>query len=209
MKIRVLLVLLLIFSQSIRAQQRSMNAAEIKVFKETTVAEAKKIKTLTTDFVQYKHMSFLDKEIVSEGKMSLKTPGKLLWQYDKPFVYSIVFKDNKVYVNDQGKKNKIDLGNNKKFEKINALIMGSVSGNMFDESAFVITYFKDKNQDIAKLKPKLKEVNKYIKEIVLYFSSDQSTVSEVKLIEPSDDYTRIIFKNKKTNTALDDTIFNN
>lgn len=209
MKISILVVVFVAYCQGIFAQEKSMTASEMKTFKETTVAEAKKIKTLTTDFTQYKHMSFLDKDIVSEGKMSLKTPGKLLWQYDKPFVYSIVFKDNKVFINDQGKKNKVDLGNNKKFEKINALIMGSVSGNMFDETAFVITYFKDNNRDIAKLQPKIKEVNKYIKEIVLYFNNNQITVSEVKLIEPSNDYTRIVFKNKKINTALNDAIFNN
>lgn len=209
MKISILLVVFVAYCHGIFAQEKSMTASEVKNFKETTVAEAKKIKTLTTDFTQYKHMSFLDKDIVSDGKMSLKTPGKLLWQYDTPFVYSIVFKDNKVFINDQGKKNKVDLGNNKKFEKINALIMGSVSGNMFDETAFVITYFKDNNRDIAKLQPKIKEVNKYIKEIVLYFNNNQSTVSEVKLIEPSNDYTLIVFKNKKINTALNDAIFNN
>lgn len=209
MKTRLIALLLVIMAQTLSAQERSMTAGEVKNFKATTVVEAKKVKTLITDFVQYKHMSFLDKDIVSEGKMHLKTPAKLSWQYDKPFVYSIVFKDNKIHVNDQGKKNKIDLGNNKKFEKINGIIMGSVSGNMFDESAFVITYFKDKGKDIARLQPKLKEINKYIKEIVLYFDNNQSTVSEVKLVEPSDDYTRIVFKNKKINTAVDDAIFNN
>jgi outer membrane lipoprotein carrier protein len=48
-----------------------------------------------------------------------------------------------------------------------------------------------------------------IKQIDLYFPLKDITVSEVKLIESSGDYTKIIFKNKVINTKIDDSVFTN
>jgi len=95
------------------------------------------------------------------------------------------------------------------FEKINKLIVGSVSGNMFDDNEFTITYFKTKDYNIAKLFPKTATIKKYIKEVNLFFAENESTVSQVKLIEPSGDYTKIVFKNKQVNAKIDDSAFTN
>lgn len=207
-KILTLVVIALVAATSI-AQERKMTQAEITAFKSDVIAKTKEIKSLSTDFTQYKHMSFMSKEIESKGEMLLQVPNNLLWKYTSPYVYSIAFKDNKISINDQGKKNKIDIGNNKKFAKINTLIVGSISGNMFDDKEFKITYFINNKRNIAKLVPSSKEITQYISQIVLYFDDNQSTVSEVKLVEPSEDYTRIVFKNKKLNIKLNDSSFNN
>lgn len=207
-KILTLVVIALVAATSI-AQERKMTQAEITAFKSDVIAKTKEIKSLSTDFTQYKHMSFMSKEIESKGEMLLQVPNNLLWKYTSPYVYSIAFKDNKISINDQGKKNKIDIGNNKKFAKINTLIVGSISGNMFDDKEFKITYFINNKRNIAKLVPSSKEITQYISQIVLYFDENQSTVSEVKLVEPSEDYTRIVFKNKKLNIKLNDSSFNN
>lgn len=99
-------------------------------------------------------MDFLSKDIETSGKMNFKTPNMLQWQYVKPYQYSIIFKNNKIFINDAGKKNNIDKGNSKMFDKLNKLIVGSVNGNMFDENEFTISYFKTKDFNITKLLPK-------------------------------------------------------
>jgi outer membrane lipoprotein carrier protein len=105
MKTKLILLLVSVFHIALtKAQETAMSSAEITSFKQTVVAEAQKIKTLKTDFVQYKHLDFLSKEITSSGSMLLKNPNKLLWKYNTPIQYGILFKDNKVLVNDQGKK---------------------------------------------------------------------------------------------------------
>lgn len=195
-------------SLSIFAQEQKMSASEIAVFKATIEKETKNIKSLKTDFVQYKHLDFLSKDIETSGKMYFKQPNLLNWQYTKPYQYSIVFKNNKVYINDQGNKSTVD-ANSKMFEKINKLIVGSVSGNMFDDKEFAIAYFKNKDAYIAKLTPKTTTIKKYIKQVDLYFPMDEATVSQVKLIEPSGDFTRIVFKNKQINAKVDDSVFTN
>jgi outer membrane lipoprotein carrier protein len=170
--------------------------------------ETKNIKSLTTDFIQYKHLDFLSKDIETSGKMAFKSPNLLNWQYTSPYQYSIIFKNNKVYINDQGNKTTID-ANSKMFEKINKLIIGSVSGNMFDDKEFLISYYKTKEFYITKLTPKTATIKKYIQQVDLYFPINETTVSQVKLIEPSNDFTRIVFKNKQINAKVDDSVFSN
>jgi outer membrane lipoprotein carrier protein len=210
MKNSVFYVFLLIAGMlRLNAQEQKMSTAEITSFKNAVNATAKNTKTLTTDFVQYKHMDFLSKDIETSGKMSFKSPGKLLWQYTKPYQYSVVFKNNTIAINDAGKKSEMNVGNSKMFGKLNKLIVGSVSGDMFDENEFIISYYKSGEHNITKLVPKDAALKKYIKQMELYFDKKANMVSQVKMIEPSNDYTTIVFKNKVTNAQLADSVFNN
>ena len=54
---------------SVFSQEQKMSASEITSFKATVEKEAKNIKSLKTDFVQYKHLDFLSKDIETSGKM--------------------------------------------------------------------------------------------------------------------------------------------
>ena len=200
-------ILFAFFSLTIFAQESKMTNTEIENFKKDVIADSKKIETLTADFTQYKVMSFLDKPIVSKGKLYLKNPKSMRWNYSQPIDYNVIFNNGKIYINDEGKKSSVDLQGNKKFEKLNQLIVGSVSGNLFDTNDFVISYAKTDKSRIAKLQPKMKDVKKYIKEIQLTFYSGQSTVTEVKLIEPSNDYTKILFTNTSLNKTINASVF--
>ncbi|MDR6921700.1 MULTISPECIES: outer membrane lipoprotein carrier protein LolA [Chryseobacterium] len=191
----------LLVSALFSAQNTSMSATEAKAFVTKVSSETQEIKTLQSDFTQTKKMDFLDKSIVTYGKMSLKTPNTLSWRYTKPYQYSIVFKDNKIFINDQGKKSSVD-AKSKTFEKINKLIVGSSNGKMFNDPEFTVAYFKNGNFNIARFTPKSAQLLKYIKQIELHFPKNQSTVSQVNMTEPSGDTTNIVFKNTKINAAI-------
>jgi outer membrane lipoprotein-sorting protein len=191
------------------AQEQKMTDNEITVFKKSVAVMSKKIKTLTTDFVQYKHLDFLSKDIETSGKMIFKEPTQLLWQYKKPYNYSIIFKNGKILINDEGKKSAVDIGNSKLFGKINKLIVGSVSGDLFDDKEFLISYFKNKDQNVTRFIPKDATLKKYIKQIELTFDKDEATVIQVKLLESSADYTKIVLKNKVINAKVDEAAFSN
>jgi outer membrane lipoprotein carrier protein len=208
MKNSVIYIFLLFATVAGFAQEQKMSAAEATAFKNAVNATAKSTKTLTTDFVQYKHMDFLSKDIETLGKMSFKAPSMLLWQYTKPYQYSVVFKNNKISINDAGKKSAMDMGNSKMFTKLNKLIVGSVNGDMFDENEFTITFFKTADVIITRLVPKDAALKKYIKEMELYFDK-KNMVSQVKMTEPSNDYTTIVFKNKVVNAPVPDSVFSN
>ncbi|MFN1218656.1 LolA family protein [Chryseobacterium kwangjuense] len=191
----------LLVSGFISAQMTAMSGAEAKAFVTKVSSDTKEIKTLQSDFTQTKKMDFLDKNIVTYGKMSLKSPNMLSWKYTKPYQYSIVFKDSKIYINDQGKKSSVD-AKSKTFEKINKLIVGSSNGKMFSDPEFSVSYYKSGNFNVAKFTPKSSQLLKYIKQIELHFPKNQSTVSQVNMTEASGDTTNIVFKNTKINAAI-------
>ena len=210
MKIKTYIIALILCfcNLSLFAQEQKMTETEIVSFKKTVKEVATKIKTLSTDFVQYKHLDFLSKDIETSGKMAFKEPNMLQWQYKKPYNYSIVFKNGKIFIDDEGKKSAMDVSSSKIFAKINKLIVGSVSGDMFDDKEFVISYFKNKTNNITKFIPKDAALKKYIKQIELTFDKNDATVIQVKLLESSEDYTRIVLKNKILNAKIDNSIFN-
>ena len=183
------------------AQNTSMTESEAKSFVSKISSETKEIKTLQSDFVQTKKMDFLDKNIVTQGRMSLKSPNTLSWKYLKPYQYSIIFKENKIFINDQGKKSSMD-AKSKTFEKINKLIVGSSNGKMFNDPEFSVVYLKNASYNIAKFTPKSAQLLKYIKQIELHFPKNQSTVSQVNMTEASGDITHIVFKNTKINAPI-------
>ncbi|KGE14838.1 outer membrane lipoprotein carrier protein LolA [Sphingobacterium deserti] len=207
MKTSVFYFFLFIAPFFLSAQTRQMTASEVNTFQQKLKKTAE-VKSLSADFIQYKHMSFMKKPVESAGKVYVKQPNKLSWAYVSPFQYKMVFKDGKIFINDQGDKKTLDLGNSKQFEKISKLISSSMKGSGYDEKEFVVTYFKKGNADMVKLRPKMNDAKKYVKEIELLFSTKDEQVEEVKLIEPSNDYTRFVLKNRKINTTIDDAVFN-
>lgn len=188
------------------AQSTPMTPNEIKLFKVTVNQKTEHITSIQTDFKQQKHLSFLANDITSSGKMFLTQDGKLKWAYIKPNKYSIIFTKNQIIINDNGEKS-IVKGNQKMFQKLSHVIAGSVSGKLFDDNEFKISYFKSNTTYRVKLLPKDKVLMSYIKAVNLYFKKGNGTVQKVKLVEPSGDYTLIQFLNKKLNEPISPSIF--
>lgn len=203
------LVILFIICGSIQAQESAMSASEITSFKEKVIASAKTTTSIKTDFVQYKHLDFLADDVKTSGKMLFKTPNLVKWEYTKPYQYCVIFKEEELLINDGGTKSKVDIGNSKLFKKLNQLIVNSVKGNMFNDVDFTVSFFKTPKHTKAVFTPKDKKIASYIASFELLFNKDDAQVHEVKMIEPSQDFTRIIFNNRTLNSTVDDSVFNN
>lgn len=201
-----ILFLFALLSFSVWGQRSPLNNAEIESLKTAVVTKNQQIKTIKTQFTQAKHLSFLSNDIYSSGEMILQTPTNLLWKYTEPFEYRIRFSENKIYIDDQGKKHTVDASNHSVFSKINQLIASSISGDVFTLPDFTFQFFKDAHHRIVVLTPTNKELQGFIHQVEMYFTPD-ATVSEVKLVESSEDYTHIVFKNQRFNEKVDDAIF--
>jgi len=189
--------------------QTKLSASEQSEFKSKVQKTAQNTQTIVSDFVQTKHISVLDNAITSEGKLVFKAPDLVKWEYLKPYQNTAIFKDDQLLVNNEGKRQNIDLGANKMFRSLNSLIVNSIKGDMFDESQFDLEYFKFNDTYLVKFVPKDKRVRKFIASFELKFSSANAEVDEVKLIEPNADYTLITFQNRKVNTTVSDSAFKN
>ncbi|MBZ0328486.1 MAG: outer membrane lipoprotein carrier protein LolA [Altibacter sp.] len=204
-----LILLCLIFPVTLLAQETPMNQAEIAAFKSMVEATSKATSTIKSDFVQYKHLDFLDNDIETSGKLAFKAPGWVKWEYTTPYQYSVIFKDDQMLINDGGTKSSVDIGSSKLFKKLNELIVNSVKGTLFKDEDFKISYLKTTNMNKAIFKPYDKKIANYIASFELVFDRDDGGVIEVKMIEPSGDFTKIIFKNRTLNSSLSDAVFTN
>lgn len=207
-KVLFLGVLLLVSFCSF-GQERMLSVDEIKELKVKVKAKSETTQTIKSDFVQYKHLDFLSNDIKTEGKLAYKSPNLVKWEYTNPYKYSVIFKNNSLLINDDGKKNTVNIGSSKLFEKMNVLIVKSIRGDMFDDTEFDISYHKSKSSYIVNFLLKDVDFNKIIKKFVLYFDVKTYDVTQVKMIEPSNDYTKIVFKNRKLNIPLNNAIFSN
>ena len=125
------------------------------------------------------------------------------------FYYQNKIQNNTIFINDGGDKSNINIGSNTIFKSLNNLIISSLKGNLFDDNIFIISYFKLDENYLVKFTPKDKNILDLIVAFELIFHKETNDVIEVKMIESSNDYTKIIFKNKTLNITISDAIFNN
>ena len=173
------------------------------------VEKTKTTTSISSDFVQVKHIDFLSNDIKSHGNLYYKAPDVIKLVYTNPFNYSALFKDNKLYVNDGGKKNVIDLSTNSTFKSINNLVVSCVNGDMFDDEKFNISYFETHNYYQIHFNPKSTSLKTYINEFILNFNKETLEITSIKMLEESGDYTLLKIIHQKLNEAIPDTIFIN
>src|SRR5690606_1180049 len=195
----------LLFSSFCLAQ---MTSSEIKNLKDNINSSASKLTSLQSDFIQTKHLDFMENDVKSSGKLYYKSNSKIRWEYTLPFSYYVIFNNEKMFVNDGGKKKETDLSSNKLLKDLNQIMLGTVKGSaVLDETKFKIFYSKIGNDYLAKMIPTDKTYKKYIQQIDLTFDGKSFLLKKIKTTEPSLDYTLIEFLNQKKSVAsLDDKV---
>lgn len=138
----ILKTLIFLFSVVAIGQNTPLSEPEMKNFTQGVAIEAKNLESLSSDFVQTKYIQLMQESAVSSGKLYYKAPNVLKWEYSSPYNYMILFKENQLFINDNGDKSVTSLRSNKLFEKLVSLISGSVNGKLLaDQENFDISFF--------------------------------------------------------------------
>jgi outer membrane lipoprotein-sorting protein len=171
-------------------------------FKTKAKEVANQTNSISSDFVQKKVLSIMDEEIMSTGKFMFKKESSIRWEYQDPFVYLIIINDGEIFIKDDNKENKFDMKSNKTFKGINDMIVNSVQGNIMDDENFQVSYYENDKNYMVQLIPEDEKMKDFLSTIRVYFSKADYAVVQVKMIELSEDYTSIEFKNRVLNTTI-------
>lgn len=200
------LLFVFVFSSSILNAQ--LNTTQVKTLKQNIDNATKDLTSLESSFTQTKHLDFMENDVKSSGKLYYKSTNKIRWEYTSPFKYYVIFNNDKMFVNDNGKKKETELSKSKILKDLNKIMLGTVNGSeVLDEKKFKITYSKSGEDYIAKMLPTDATYKKYIQQIDLTFDGKSYLLKKIKTTEPSLDYTLIEFSNQKKNATVSDEKF--
>ncbi len=204
----LIVILLIIIPVSTFCQPKGFTKVKNKQSTALKISYAsEKLKTIESDFKQFKHLDILSDDILSEGHFSFKSPNLLRWEYTKPYNYLIIMNGSDMWINDGKKTKKYDTKSNKMFKEINDLMVGLLCGNILKSNNFSLELFTSNKYILAELIPQSPEMKEFLSSINIYFNKKDYTVSKVRMSEHSGDYTRIEFYNKKNNVSISDSKF--
>lgn len=205
-KIIVCSLLLILLSNAFFAQtnQKPIGVEELQ---RQMVSKTADVNTISCDFIQNKHMEYLDAVIESKGKLFFDKKNRLRWEYVEPFRYLITINKGKFTINTDGQINEFDIESNKVFSQVSELIISSVNGSIFTDSKFNVQATVNDTEYVIIMEPKLKELKDVISKIKMHVDIKDFSVNKVIMYEKQDNYTEIQFLNKKFNEVLPDSIF--
>lgn len=206
-KIKILLVLLVLAQINIIVGQEFKTVKDIVSLNKEIGEVAQNTQTITADFVQEKHLDFLDVVVESNGIFIYKAPQKLRWEYVSPYKYLVLMNEGKFSIIQNNNVKEIDLKSSESFQEINNLMINSIKGDILTDPNFETTVLESKTVYKVILKPKDKKVNKVINTIEVLINKQTKTVDQLIMFESETDYTLIKFKNKQINKEVNDSRF--
>ncbi|MBN1599205.1 MAG: outer membrane lipoprotein carrier protein LolA [Bacteroidales bacterium] len=165
------------------------------------------LQTIQAEFTQEKHLQYLETGLKSKGMFWFKSPNSVRWEYHAPYEYILLLNDGKLKMISESSSNEFDTRNNEMFKQVNDMILGAVSGKIYQQDNYDINTFENNDRYLVVLKPSADYIKELIDKIELYFDKKNYTVVEIKMIEVSNDYTVIRFSNQLINEILPENIF--
>ena len=208
MKRYIFSLILLSFSLCGFAQFGPMKeVSDVAAVKDKMEANARQTKSIKANFTQEKHLNILEEVIRSKGSFLFKKENKVRWNYTHPYAYLIIINNGKIHINDEGKKKSYDTESSKMFAQINKIVIGTAKGTLFSDPDYSTRFLENEQYYQINLSPKNAKLRDYINEIHLLIDKKDLSVSQLKMIEKSGDFTLVRFIEKQLNLEVNDSEF--
>ena len=175
--------------------------------KNLVTENAVKTQSLSSDFIQEKHLTMMEEVLLSKGRFLFKKENNIRWEYSSPINYTILISNNEFVIDNDGKVSTFDTESNKLFKEINNMILMAIQGDFVNDPDFQATFYKNESLFLAKLKPQDEILKNILETIEIYFDKSDIAVRKIKFIEPEEDFTLITFTNRKKNITINDDQF--
>jgi len=180
-----------------------------RVFAEIA-ASASQVTTVSSDFIQEKHLSMLNKILISKGRFYYKRDERLRWALTEPVASGFSVSGNKAKRWDEKS------GNTQTFEVHQVPFVKVFTDQVFAwakadfgwlQKRYRIEIISARPADLE-LFPRSSREKEFVDHLRIAFTPDAGHVSVVEVHEPDGDFTRIRFLNTRINEPLQDSLFN-
>jgi outer membrane lipoprotein-sorting protein len=170
---------------------------------------AGEVKTLTSDFVQEKHLSMFKTVLISKGRFNYNKPDQLRWELISPVASGFVLNGSK------GRRWHERSGRTEKFDINQEPVMKLVSEQLFAwakadfaklQREYRITVLSEAPVSL-RLEPLSPATAGFLDHLMIAFSPDGRYVRTVEVHEKDRDFTRIKFINTAVNKPLPADLF--
>jgi outer membrane lipoprotein-sorting protein len=166
-------------------------------------------RTLSSDFVQEKHLSMFKTVLISKGRFYFSKPDLLRWELTTPVASGFILKGEK------GRRWHERTGQSESFQISQEPVMKLVSEQLFAWAKADFQWLKKEyrisvlaESPVAlRLEPRSAVTAGFLHHLLINFSSDGRYVRSVELHEKDGDYTRIKFVNASVNKPLQADLF--
>jgi outer membrane lipoprotein-sorting protein len=167
------------------------------------------VKTLSSDFVQEKHLSMFKTVMSSKGRFYFSKPDLLRWELTAPVASGFVLKG------DKGRRWHERTGRTENFQISQEPIMKLVSEQLFAWARADFSWLKkeyritvlDESPVSLRLEPRSAVTAGFLHHLLIGFSPDGRYVRSVELHEKDGDFTRIKFVNTAVNKPISADLF--
>lgn len=164
--------------------------------------------SIESDFKQIKFVGAFNQEIVSSGKFHYKASDKIALNYTTPISYLIVINGDKIKIESDGKKNIMNLKDNKQMQGIQSILIACMTGNFLSISNDYHTeFYEDEQNYLITVKPVSDNIKEYVAQFDIYLNKKDLSADKLRVSETEKDYTEYQFSNKKFNTISNDALF--
>ncbi|MDR1730022.1 MAG: outer membrane lipoprotein carrier protein LolA [Prevotellaceae bacterium] len=199
-----------IFSIFAQGEMKPMTESEVNAFKKKMAAEAQKVNTIESDFMQLKHIAAMAGDIASTGKFYYQKNDKVSLDYTTPVKYQIVINGSKIKMVSNGKTNVFDIASNGLMKEMKEVISACMTGNLQAMgSNYKLEYYQDAKEHLVKIFPLSDGAKAIIDEVNIYLEKSDLSVTRMRMVEASKDkkakdkdYTEYQFSNKKLNADI-------
>jgi outer membrane lipoprotein carrier protein len=162
--------------------------------------------SITSDFVQLKHLSFMNEDVSSNGKFFYSKPDRLLMQYEQPAGDIMLINKDQLVMIAVDKYSKTSTRSSSKARTIKSILSSCLQGDvsLIDGVTLSSEETADGYVITAQLK---KKTRNNVKKVVLTYDKADLTLSVLQMEESDGSYTVYTLFNKVLNQAIDDKVF--
>ena len=206
---RVCALLLCIGSSGVFAASAMADDARLDAVLERLRGVAAGVLSVRSDFTQEKRLALFDETLRSRGKLSLKKPDKLRWEYTEPSAsgFSVNGAKGKRWSEFSERADSVDVARDMALRLVSEQLLAWASVDVERLGRGFALALTSETPVVLRLTPQDKRLREAIQSVEITFAADERSIATVEVREQGDDYTRIRFENPILNEPIDDALF--